>query len=355
MAACYLITGNDEAAIREKARACVASLVGPEPDDLTLEVCRETDDRDAATALNDLLGAVLTPSMFGGPKTIWLQDFSAFADEGRDSPVGKGLTQLVGLIGEGLPDDVSLVLSGPGADAKRKLCRAAKKHGELHNCRKLDLQNRRWSQEVQALIHEKATAKGLQLAPGVIGYLVETIGVDTARIDPELEKVLCFAGERPTLEQVSQVCAGSREADAFALNTAFGRRSLEDAYAAIARFMSHSRDPEGETIRLVRMTATFFKGLLEARLLMQHLRARPEALADRLTRLSPEEEEQLGENGLAGRHPYFVKLRAEEANRYRPPEILRALSLLAETDRLLVSSGLPRRLLLETLALRIIC
>ena len=59
-------------------------------------------------------------------------------------------------------------------------------------------------------------------------------------------------------------------------------------------------------------------------------------------------------NSLVGGSPWLVKRIAGQAAKYSGPELVRAIGLLARFDKSLVSSPLPRRTLLETLAVQII-
>jgi len=289
-----------------------------------------------------------------------LRDFNAFDAEPavkdkKPPPLGRAIRSLVDTLAEPLPEDLSVVLCGSGINKSKKLFKTCAERGEVHLCEKPELTDRDWREQIGGRLQQQAHQRGMRLDRRCCEYLIDVVGVETARIPQELEKVLCYAGTEPTLQQVMEICAGTREAVFYALNTAFGERDLAAAFRTIDQFLGQPKNTNSECIRLVRMTSNFFRELLDLRLLLAHLKVRnPRDLGKRLKALSPAEETRFGGHPMVGRHPFFVGSRATEATRYQPAELLRAVHLLAVADRQLVSSSLPRRMVLETLTMQII-
>lgn len=355
-----LISGNDETQIAAAARRCIDTWTGA-AGELAVETFKESDGRGPAQVLDAFIGAIFTPSLLGDSRTLWLKDFSAFAAEpgAKDQPdrgtVAAGLARLRQLVAAGLPDDVALVLSGPACNRTKSLWKTCAKQGETQFFEKPDLRRPEGRRELARLVAEAARSKGLTLPQPAIEYLAEIVGDDLTRLDPELEKLCCYAGEHPTLAQVTEICRGKPEAMFYALNTAVAQRDLAAAMTAIDQLLSASKDPDGAVIGLTRSLGTCLRDLLEATLLLRLLKApNPRALGDRVKTLSAEEKARLAHFGLLDKHPYVVQMRAEEAQRYSGPELLAALGRIARADRQLVSSSIPPRLLLETLVLQIV-
>lgn len=355
----HLITGDDEAMVFQESRKAVERLAGPEPDEFSFEVYCEDENRSAEAVLAELCSSLRTPPFLGGHKTVWLKDFGAFAEEaaakGRPAPVGAALAKLVELVATEFPPDVTLVMNGVGIDKRKRLFRLCNSEGTVAVFNKPDLGKPGGREQVARMIKDAAAAHGMRLERGSIDFLGELVGGDARRLGSELEKLYCYAGEAPTAEQVREVCTGNREAVYYALNAAIGKRNLKGSFEAVERLLAMSKDPEGAVIGVVRRLGSFLRELLHAMVLLRYLRvSRPGGLESAIGGMSAAQKEDFAGNLLISRHPYLVRMRAEEAQRYSGPELLRALSLLAEADKQLVSSSLPRRLLLETLVLQIV-
>ncbi len=360
MGAIFLFSGDDAATIAEEARKTVAGLTGPEPDEFALEVIRESDDRDAAATVQDLLGSIQTPSFLGGVKTVWLSGFSAFGDEPPASeknlsPLAKAMSQLADVIRQGIPDDINLVLSGTGVDSKKPLAKACEAAGKTRFFDQPEVDQRGWERQMQSLIRQRAGERGMTLDAAIVDYLMEAIGADTGRMTTEIEKLYCYGGENPTLEQVQELCVGNRDAGRFALSDAFGQRDLNAVFTTIGRVLDNHKNPDSACIMLTRQMAGVFQRFLHAKLLMQHLKTTPRDLGRAIEGLTPEQEAQFeGNLALGIKNAWYRGKVAEQADCYAGAELVDAVELIAQFDKLNVSSALPRRLALETLALRII-
>ena len=194
----YLITGNDQSGIEEDAKKLMAKMLGDDYDEFSHEVFKESDDLQGAELLKRVIESLQTPSFLGGDKTIWLQNFSGFDQEPAKSTknpndTGKALLALADYITESFPDDVSLLISGPGVDSRKRLFKACEKIGKTKVIKKPELNSRQWRQEVQGIMNKYAQGLEMNLDRHTLDYLTEVIGVDTGRIPMELEKIYCYA------------------------------------------------------------------------------------------------------------------------------------------------------------------
>jgi len=365
----HLLSGDDESRLLAETRRVARELAGPDADDLTLEIVKETDDRGPEPTLISLLGAIQTPPFLGGSKTIVLSQFSAFANEPAKSDkdprgVAGALLQLATLLEAGLPDGVNLVLSGPGVDARKRLATLCKARGELRFFRRPDPSRRAGRDELSALLREEAARRQMTLSANLIEYLIDLIGGDTGRLVNELEKLYCYAGAKPTLADAQTLCTGNREEAYWALANTLGDRDLKLAMTTLDRLMANQKDPDGMVIGQVRYLAKVLRELYDYALLADTLKARDQRrLMSAATALPAGDRARFRHNTILaqieaiqndGKSDFTLRQRAEGAARYQLPELRQALRLCADTDRLLVSSGLPPRLLLETLLIRIL-
>ncbi len=356
----FLITGDDDASVAEETRKILTQLVGPEPDEFSIDLFKEGDDKSAAQVLEELIASVNTPSFLGGDKTVCLQNFSAFGEEAAakdkdPKPVAKALRQLAEMIKATLPPDLNLILSGIGIDSRKGLNRACTEAGKVLVFNKPEMGKRNWEREVQDLIRQRAAERHMRLTQPMLMYLTEIIGTNTGRVVPELEKLLCYAGEEPTMAELREICVGTREASQFALSDAFGSRNLNEVLTVIDQTLAHSRNADNECIGLTRRISAIFRRMLHVKALMSYERiANPRTLGDRVQAMSDADKAKYPGNECFGMHPFYLQNIAKGASNYSPHELLDILSWLAQFDRLNVSSSMPRRLMFETLAVRII-
>jgi hypothetical protein len=79
-----------------------------------------------------------------------------------------------------------------------------------------------------------------------------------------------------------------------------------------------------------------------------------DALYGFLSNMSPENKEKFKGNEITKMHPYRAKIMAQSATRFNGQELIQIINYITIANRKLVSSAIPRRLLLEQLALMII-
>lgn len=361
MKSVYLLTGNDTAAITAAARRLVESIAGKEPDDFALEIHREQDDRAAQDVIHELIGSLLTPPFLGDKKTLWLQCPTLLELEGgaaelkRQEPAAVAFARLVDIINNRFPPHACLVISGPGADARRQLCKSCAAHGEVRQFRKPDMLKWAWRGEMAGIIRQLLAEFGMTLTPESIEYLVEAVGTDTGRLRAEIEKLYCYAGERPTISDVKELCASARETHFFALANAFGERDLRATLVATAQLYAHADDSERLALHQVRYLGKYFTELLHARVFMDRfkIRAGP-ALLSKIQGLTEAETALFQHSPILTKTDGQLKMIASQATKYSVAQLVQAVAVLAETDRRLVSASVSKRLVLEQTVMAIL-
>ncbi len=264
----YLITGDDEPVIKSHAEKLVRQLAGDNPDPFALDVFREQDGLAVADLLRQLMLSLKSPSFLGGRKTVWLQHFGGFGSEGTASskaPDAKAFRELAELIETGLPPDMVLVMDGPKADGKKLLAKTCKAHGKLVLCEKPNVRDRNWQATMADLVATQAAAKGVSLPNEVCQHLVGVIGTDTAAIDSELEKLICYCGDQPvTLAAAEDICVGHGEEISWALTDALGDRNAAEALRIVSVLLRQAEtDPEQASRGLLWQVANFYRHLLQ--------------------------------------------------------------------------------------------
>lgn len=358
-----LITGDDRPTVETLAKQRVAQVAGEDPDPFSLDIVRERDDQTAAETLNQLISSILSPPFLGGRKTVWLQSFSAFDSEGSKTSTGPAATafrRLAEIIADGLPQDIVLVMSGPGVDQRKALFKACKAEGETVLCPKPNVRDRQWQAKMASLVRSSATAKGIELTEDVAAYLVAALGTDTGRIDGELEKLICYCGgvHRPiTLQAAQEVCQAEGEAVSWALRDALGKRDGKEALRLVDVLLRREKDPEGAVLGLLFQVANGFRHLLQIRVFMQGRRTRNAGqVRGAVQGLTDEERTGCVNDGLevVTFHPFRVETLARQAMNYSGQELVRAIVGFRDACWKCVSSSLPKRVILEELIVSLV-
>ena len=361
MANVYLITGNDIDGIEKRAKTIVRECTDENNDAFGLEVYKESDERGPSQVVEDALISLFTPPFLGERKTVWLQNISfpeAIGSPSRSeaSPRLAGpLSKLVDFISSSFPNDISLVISGPGVGSTSPLYKSCAKAGKVISCTKPDLNSSSWRGDIRRIILNKTRQLEMTLSNEAIEYLIEVVGVDTSRLTNEIEKVYCYAGKNPLLDQVQELCVGNRDAVFYALSNAIGVRCLKTALETVKQLLAHSKEPESLVIGQIRYLGKYINELIQTKLLMSYYKiSSGRQLGAALAKMNEIDKERFKENIILSKSSWRIGVLGTQAERYTGPELVSALSLVAHADKHLVSSGLSNRFILETLLVRII-
>ncbi len=364
--AIFLVAGNDEAAIEAEAKALVARLAGADPEPGALEAFRERDDLASGELLQQTIAALLAPPFLLEHKTVWLHKTSGFAMEVGKKGAAKSAdaqapARLAEVVSAGLPPGIRLVVSGPGAektfgDAFRQA------GGQVKLCQKPDPKDRNWQAAMAGLIRTRAKEKGVVLESEAVECLVDALGVDTLRLDGELEKLACHAGERKTVSasDVLMLCRGEGgEVAAFALQEAVGQRSLPAVWGELQAALEREKDPEAAVLPLLRGLHGQFRSLLQIRVFLQEHREvhSAEVLKRCAESLSGEARAEALRRGFefVTFHPFRLQKMYPMAQRYSGTELVRAIPLLRDAYQKCVTGGASnKQVLLEDLVVRLV-
>jgi DNA polymerase III delta subunit len=354
-----LITGDDEDLIRKKTNEVISSVAGENADEFSLDILRESDDTTPIGIMGDLIKSIQTPSFFG-QKTVCLQNSSFLDREGSKtdkSPLSREFQALAEIISNGIPADIFLIVSGAGLDSRKFLHKSCTKAGaEIHSFKKLQLSGK-WQDQVQGLIRAAAQSKNINLTGRAVEYLCEVIGTETGRIESELEKIICACPDLQTIDytDIVDICTGNASTAIWAFSNALGDRQLKNAYKAVDNIIHQSKDQEGVVMSLLYQTATHFRTLLKIKILMQQASLRgPDAMYSFLKSMTPQNKEKFKNNEIIKMHPYRAKIMSQSASLFTGQELIKIINYITTANRKLVSSAIPRRMLLEQLALMII-
>ena len=355
----HLVSGNDEARIKLKAKELVEILSEGSTDPFALEVISRQESESPDEMLKRTILSYMSPPFFG-KKTIWLDDFPAFKQENGTSKSATALEirNLVEQISQFPADNINFVISGNDCDKRKALYKACSKNGEVHLFNKPEKKNRNWQVEMSQIVREQANEMHLSIQPQALDYLVTCLGNDTQRVQPTLETLWCYAnGQNPVnLNQVQNVISGNEAADAWIYSNALSKRSLETALNSLNILMSREKDPESLVSRLLMQASSLFHNFVQAKLVMQTFKLKNSSeLEAALKSLDSDSlKDYKSKYPIVSFHPYRLKLIVEDSRRYSNKETLDAMDLINTSMQKLFKSGSSKRLILESLTHRII-
>ncbi len=358
-----LVTGSDLDGIATTTRKLAVKLAGEKPDPFLFDVVQEGDQVSEVEALNQTIASILSPPFIGGPKIVWLKNFTGFPDETKKAAGdarGNAYDRLLELLNKGVPADIVLILSGAGVDRRKRLYKLCKSKGRVIECEKPDIKERGWEDRLAGLIGQRARAIGLNLSPEVCDHLVTVIGTDTGRIAQELEKLQTYiqgSDDTITVELAQELCHGDGETVSWALGGALGERDLAKALDIVDTLLSRERTPEGAIIGQILQLAGQVRNMLQIKILMQNHKLRGAyGLQSFLASLDDERKAVLREEGLevVTFHPFRAKMLANHADNYNGPELVDAMRTLRDAHLQCVSGAGANRVVIEQ-ALAKIC
>ena len=360
----YLVTGNDDARIGAEALRLFKSFAGENPDPFGCDVFEEGDAGPGADIIYALIRSLKTPSFFGqSRKVVWLKHYSGFDKEGdrkSASPDAVALRELAELLKAGLSSDMLLIMDGTGLDKRKALYKACHDNGKVMELNRPDISKRGWENEMLACIREAAALKHVGIAPDAEQSLLDALGSDTARIDQELEKIICYRGAdggTVTRDEVEAVCVGKGEEMAWAIANVLGRRDLNEALRIVDVLISQNSGNDEYARAMLNGCAGFFRQAIRICVFMAERKIRtPVALKNIVYAMSNEEKAECRARGMdfIDFHPFRVQNLADETANYSPYEIIDALRVFRDAMWQCMSSSISPRMALESALMQVI-
>jgi DNA polymerase-3 subunit delta len=354
----YLIGGADEFSIKETAAKLAEKLAPKKAGEFGLEIIEGSfsNQDEARKILARVREALNTVGLFGGgDKLVWLKSTELLADNPttRTEAVKDALAELGDLLKGGLGEGVILLISAIGCDRRKSLYKTIEKIGEVQFFEALEEGKGDADEDIEAFIRAKLRADGKTMNPEAVQVFRDLVAPNLREIANELEKLITYVGKRNEIlpEDVRAICSASRQAVIWELTDALGARRTAHAIAVLENLLDSGDQPIGILMMLVAQ----FRLMLLARDLLQRklITARDgqggnfefvkafERLPEPVTAHFPRTKE--------GALPNAWRLYrcALAAKNFSTTELIRAMDLLLEANRQLVTTQLDDRLVLE--------
>lgn len=370
MGAFYLISGNEDYAVKDRANEMMRALCGDPPDDNpSLEIIRgDSDNEKAPQVLDKLLLSLDSPAFFSSEKIVWLKHFLKF-DEAFSEPSTKKkpsrLDRLAAFLQEGIPADITLVIDGPGLDRRKSFYKVAaaaceSSGGKLEWFEKADPKQKGFAKLLIRRIQTIVMDRGKRIEDAAASFLAETIGADEARLGTEIEKLLTYAGDKPvvTFADCREVCSRATETLAWEFSSALVERNSRKALELIPSIMEHLEQDKGASkpeIVLIYSVMSEFRNLATVKCEGIKLGIPEDASSDYFYRMNERYKQSPPpvKSPLFSMHPFRAYKAWENARRFTDRELVRAFRELVKANRIIVSSGGDARIALELLTITI--
>ena len=370
MGAFYLISGNEDFSVKERANELVRALCGDPPEDNpALEVVRGDGEGDKAPQVLDrVLESLEAPPFLSSEKIVWLKHFMLF-DEAFSEATSKKkpsrIDRLAAFLQAGMPPDLTLVVDGPGLDRRKSFYKIAAaaceaSGGKLMWHDKADPKARGFAKMQIRRIQSLASERGKRMDDAAAAFLAETIGTDEARLSSEVDKLIAYAGDAPcvTLADCRAVASRATETLAWEYASALVERNVRKALELIPHIMESLEQSKGASrpeIAIVYAAANEFKRIASVKCEAERIGIPAHASADYFYGIAErnKQSDAPSKSPLFSMHPYRAFKTWESASRFSPVELARAFRALTAVNRAIVGSGSDARIALELLAVKI--
>ena len=316
----YLIISKDRFERTYLLDQCIEAIV-PSAQERTLFVKRFEAAQFHPSQLQAEMGAF---SLFGGKQVIVIQGIESFKAPIRDALLDTLKDELV---------NITLILVGESLPSNTKLYKRLEKVGVVFDP---GAGMKPWEKEdaLRIWLEQETVKEGIKIDSGAARLLIQQIGPEHALLYQELQKLICFVGERRAITQadVSAVSLRVSHETVWQLGEAVFQTEASRAHFLTRRLLLEGLQPLGLIGQLRRQVQTDFQVL--------------DAL-----------EKGGGPSEIQQKFPYFrgkiLDRHIACAKKYGKKRFQNALIALHETEFRLKDAAVDGTLLIEQLVIRL--
>jgi DNA polymerase III subunit delta len=359
-----LVCGEDDFSVKQRAKQIFLhwadELGGSDHEIIDAAV---SHSGEALKALAKLREALQTLPFFGSGKAIWLQNCNFLGDEraATAQAVTESLAELAQELKEFTWNNVRLLISAGKVDKRKVFYKALGKVGQVENFEGWSVDGRDWADQAEAWALKAVGARQKEISDDALAELINRAGPNARQLDNEIEKVTLYLGDRKQVEfaDVAAICTRNKTARAFALGDALGDRDLPRLLHRLDEELWEVKlDPKRSEIGLLYGLITKVRAMLLLKEMLREGWVKPDSDYGRFkAQLERVPADQLPKdkrfNPLA-LNPYVLFKALPQVKRYSEAELVRAMELLLQCNRRLVSSSLDESLVLQQTLVQII-
>ncbi len=361
------VVGSDESEVKRVAAELAAKLAPPDAGEFGLEIVDGAADNvdQAVSRIRATIDSLQTLPFFGGGKLVWLKNANFLGDTvlGRSASVQTALDDLADLLDAGLGEDVTFLISATEIDKRRSFYKTLGKRAEVQVIDRLDSSRSGWEEEATEIVRGRAKARGLQFEQDALDLFVLLTGGDTRQIENELEKIELYGstGVSPasknfvTVDVVRELVPLSRGGVIFELGNALAAYDADRALTLVKRLLDQGETAIG--ILLVAIVPTIRNLLLVRDLMERNGIQRPHSpftFISALNRLPASATEHLPRKKDGTVNGYALGIAAQQAHRFKTPQLLGGLEACLNANLRLVTSQLDHELILTETVVKLL-
>ena len=359
-----LVCGEDEFAVKQRAKELytqwTADLGGFDHEIIDASV---NNSGEALRALARLREALQTLPFFGSGKAVWLQNCNFLGDERTASAqaVTESLAELASELKDFSFDNVRLLVSAGKVDKRKVFYKTLDKLGTVETLAGWSVDDRDWAAQAEEWARKALRSRGKEISEETLSELITRVGPNARLLDSEIEKLTLYTGERKQIESddVATICTRNRTARAFALGDALGDRDLPRLLRRLDEELWEVKlDSRKSEIGLLYGLISKVRTLIFLKEMINEGWIKPVADYGRfkaqLERVPTAELPQDRRFNPLANNPYMLYKALPQVKHYRQDELIRAMDLLLQCNRRLVSSSLDDSLVLQQALVEIV-
>lgn len=359
-----LVAGEDEFAVKQRARQIyrqwTEELGGTDHETIDGAV---GNSGEALKVLARLREALQTLPFFGSSKVVWLQNCNFLGDEraAGTQAVTAALADLAQELKEFSWEGVRLLVSAAKVDKRKIFFKTIDKIGKVESFAGWSVDDRDWADRAEAWARKEIRARQKEITEEALAEMISRVGPNARQLDSEIEKLSLYIGARQEIEvaDVAAVCTRNKTARAFALGDALGDRDLPRLLRRLDEELWAARyDSRKSEIGLLYGLIAKVRAMLLLKEMVREGWVKPEMDYQRFkSQLEDVPPDRLPSdrrfNPLA-LNPYVLYKALPQVKKYTQAELVRAMDLLLECNRRLVSSQLDETLVLQQALIQIV-
>ncbi len=362
-AAIHFVAGNDEMAVKTRAKELAAELAPAEGGEFAVETLDAHADNaeHAASVIRETILSLSMAGFLASEKLVWLKSSNFLSDTqlGGSKAVLEALEELLKVLEGELPTGTRFLLSAVSPDKRRTAYKSLVKLAATEILDKPSGGPR--FDEDEAARQAATTAardRKLKFHPDALERFAASVGSDTRQVLNELDKIDTYLGDerREILDDdISLLVPETRRGIIFELGNCLARRNLRNASNCLQKLLTQGEDPVGLLYAAIMPTV---QRLTAAAVLIEEygLRVPPSypAFQSALEQLHVDAREILPRKKDGTFNAYGFYLSAQEARRFKAQELAGATVACAEATTSIMSTGSDPALILQQLLVRIL-
>lgn len=274
------------------------------------------------TEITPIIEETLTMPFFSDKKAILVKNAYVFTGEKVTKELNQNTDQLIEFLEKYDGDNLIIFeVYQNKLDERKKLTKALKKNGQLKKVEQMS------EEEIKKWIQSKLNENYKDIKQDALNLFIELTGVNFNIVSQELDKLMLFLGDRPTInkDDVHQIINRSLEQNVFLLTEYIQKRQKNKAIQLVKDLINMKEEP----IKLLALITSNYRLYYQCKILNQ--------------------------KGYSGQqiaktvnvHPYRVKLALGQVRHYQLEDLLNIINSCSETDYKLKSSYMDKHLILE--------